>query len=171
MEKIKKHLKNNFAIYIVLVTCIVILGIAISVNSKPKVEKVDTSMFEVVTLDEALELFETDEPKLLVMSVPTCTATIGYTPYLQIAQAKHRYNTYYLDLTTIDTKSEDFKKLQEKLDFEYNFMGTIDKFSKFRGSIRNETRSLSPINRITNQRMFDISHMHSDLVGTTCFKT
>ena len=29
------------------------------------------------------------------MSVPTCTATINYVPYLQISQAKHGYETYY----------------------------------------------------------------------------
>ena len=131
MEKIRKHLKNNFAIYIVLVTCTVILGIAISVNSKPKVEKVDTSMFEVVTLDEALELFETDEPKLLVMSVDTCSATKGYVPYLQIAEAKRRYVTYYLDLNSIDTSSEAFKEFQAKLDMEYTLFDKVDKFSTF----------------------------------------
>ena len=131
MEKLKQHLLNNFAIYSVILACLVVLGVAVFITNKPKLETVDTSMFKVVTLKEALELFETDDAKLLVMSVPTCTATIGYTPYLQIVQAKQRYHTYYLDLTTIDTKSEDFKKLQEKLDFEYNFMGTIGKFSEF----------------------------------------
>ena len=131
MEKIKQHILNNFAIYTVILACLIVLGVALFITSKPKVETVDTSMFKVVTLKETLELFETDNAKILVMSVPTCTATIGYTPYLQIAQAKQRYITYYLDLSTIDTNSEDFKKLQEKLNLEYNFMGTIDKFSKF----------------------------------------
>lgn len=131
MEKLKQHLLNNFAIYMVILACIIVISVALFITSKPKVETVDTSMFKVVTLKETLELFETDNAKLLVMSVPTCTATIGYTPYLQIAQAKQQYHTYYLDLTTIDTNSEDFKKLLEKLDFEYNFMGTIGKFSEF----------------------------------------
>jgi hypothetical protein len=131
VEKLKQHLLNNFAIYMVILACIIVISVALFITSKPKVETVDTSMFKVVTLKETLDLFESDEAKLLVMSVPTCTATIGYTPHLQIVQAKQGYHTYYLDLTTIDTNSEDFKKLQEKLDFEYNFMGTIDKFSKF----------------------------------------
>ena len=131
MEKLKEHFLNNFAIYTVILACLVVVGVAIFITREPQVETVDTSMFKVVTLKETLELFESDSAKLLVMSVPTCTATISYTPYLQRAQAKQRYNTYYLDLTTIDTNSDDFKKLQEKLDFEYNFMGTIGKFSEF----------------------------------------
>ena len=65
------------------------------------------------------------------MSVETCTATLDYVPYLQIAQAKGRYNTYYLDLNSIDTSSEEFKLLREKLDLEYQFYGTIGKFSDF----------------------------------------
>lgn len=131
MENIKKHLKNNFAIYAVLLTCLIIVGIVLAVNNNPKVETVDKSMFKVVTLEETLKLFEKDEPTLLVMSVETCTATIDYVPYLQIAQAKGRYDTYYLDLNSIDTKSEDFKKLKEKLDLEYDFYGNVDKFSEF----------------------------------------
>ncbi len=131
MEKIKKHLLDNFAVYAVLLACVIVILVAVFITSKPKVETVDTSMFKVVTLKETLELFETPEPKLLVMSVDTCTATIGYVPYLQISQAKHGYETYYLNLNTIDTTSEDFKTLLDKLDFEYNFRGTVGKFGQF----------------------------------------
>lgn len=131
MDKLKTHLKNNFAIYAVLLTSIIVICIAIAVNSTPKVETVDTSMFKVVSIKEVLNLFEQEEPVLLVMSVETCTATLDYVPYLQIAQAKGRYNTYYLDLNSIDTSSEEFKLLREKLDLEYEFYGTIGKFSDF----------------------------------------
>jgi hypothetical protein len=88
-------------------------------------------MFEEVTLTEALELFNTNDAKLLVMSVETCTATIDYVPYLQIAQAKGRYTTYYLDLNSIDTTTEEFKLFQEKLNLEYSFYVNVDKFSAF----------------------------------------
>ena len=131
MEKVKEHLKNNFAIYAVLLTCIVVVTIAICITSKPKLETVDTSMFVVISLEEALELFEKEEPSLLIMSVETCTATIDYVKYLQIAQAKGEYYTYYLDLNTIDTSSKEFETLKEKLDFEYEFYGPVDKFSAF----------------------------------------
>ena len=131
MEKLKKHLINNFPIYAVILACIVVICIVVCITSKPKLETVDTSMFKVVSLKETLELFESDEPKLLVMSVPNCTATIDYIPYLQIAQAKYGYNTYYLDLNSIDTSSEEFIELKNKLDFEYDFYGTVDRFSAF----------------------------------------
>ncbi len=131
MDKIINHLKNNFAIYIVLLTCIVIVLIALFITHEPKIEKVDTSMFRVINLEQALDLFETPEPKLLVMSVETCQATVSYVPYLQIAQAKQGYNTYYLELSEIDSKSEEFKEFQEKLDMEYDFRGTKGKFGTF----------------------------------------
>ncbi len=131
MKKLKNHLLDNFAIYAVVLACIIVILVALKITSQPKLKTVDTSMFKVVTLQEALELFETEEPKLLVMSVENCTATIDYVPYLQISQAKHRYNTYYLDLNSIDTSSEDFKLFQEKLDFDYNFRGTKGKFREF----------------------------------------
>ena len=161
MEKLKKHFLDNFAIYAVILACLVVLGVAIFITHKPKVKTVDTSMFQVVTLKETLELFETNEPKLLVMSVPTCTATISYTPYLQIAQAKYSYITYYLDLTTIDTTSEDFKKLQEKLDFEYNFYGEVDKFSRF---IENTPSTVIIKNK--KQVFGHIGSINTDTLGT-----
>lgn len=101
MQKIKSHFKNNLPIYLVLVTCIIIVGISLFVtkqNNKEEVETVDTSMFKVLTLEETLKRFEEDEPTLLVIGYKTCSATIHYTPYLQIAQAKYGYDTYYLEL-------------------------------------------------------------------------
>lgn len=161
MEKIKKHLKSNFAIYAVLLTCLVIIGVVLAVNANPKVETVDKSMFKVVSLKETLELFESDKPTLLVMSVDTCTATIDYVPYLQIAQAKGSYHTYYLDLNSIDTKSEDFKTLKEKLDLEYDFYGNVDKFSEF---IENTPSTVI----IKNQKQVygHIGSINTDTLGT-----
>ena len=161
MEKLKQHLLNNFAIYTVILACMVVIGVALFITSKPKVETVDTSMFKVVTLEETLKLFETDNAKLLVMSVPTCTATISYTPYLQIAQAKGNYHTYYLDLNSIDTSSEDFKKLKEKLDLEYNFYGNIDKFSEF---IENTPSTVIIKNK--KQVYGHIGSINTDTLGT-----
>ena len=88
-------------------------------------------MFQVVTFKEALKLFDDKEPKILVMSVDGCTATINYVDSLKIAQAKYGYTTYYLDLNNAEKELEDFNKFIEKLDFEYNFRGKIDKFSSF----------------------------------------
>lgn len=138
MDKIKQHFQNNFAIYAVLLVCLVIIAITLFVtknnNQEEKIEEVDTSMFKVLTLKQTLELFDDKSPKLLVIGHKTCSATIKYTSYLQIAQAKFGFQTYYLDLTTIDeTQIEDYNKLVEKLDFEYNYNGAIDKFSKFIG--------------------------------------
>lgn len=138
MDKIKLHFQKNFAIYTVFIVCLVVIAITLFVtqdnNQEDKIEEVDTSMFKVLTLKQTLELFDDKNPKLLVIGYKTCSATIKYTSYLQIAQAKFGFQTYYLDLSTIDeTQRDDYNKLVEKLDFEYNYNGTIDKFSKFIG--------------------------------------
>ncbi len=132
MEKIKKHLKNNFAIYVVLVACLIVIGVAVGVNRTPKVEPVDTSMFRVVTLKEAIKLFEDDEAKILVMGVDNCIVTKEYIPYLKIAQAKKGYQTYYLDLNTIKKEDlDDLEILKEKLDIEYKLYDKVGKFHEF----------------------------------------
>lgn len=137
MDKIKLHFQKNFAIYAVFIVCLVVIAITLFITKEQKteeIEEVDTSMFKVLTLKQTLELFDDASPKLLVIGYKTCSATIQYASYLQIAQAKYGFQTYYLDLSTIDeTQRDDYNKLVEKLDFEYNYNGTIDKFSKFIG--------------------------------------
>lgn len=166
MDKVKEHLKNNFAIYVVLVTCLVVIGIVIGITSKPKLATADTTMFEEVTLTEALELFNTNDAKLLVMSVETCTATIDYVPYLQIAQAKGRYTTYYLDLNSIDTTTEEFKLFQEKLNLEYSFYGNVDKFSAFMSNtpqtviIKNKEQVYGHIGSISTNTLETLTKMY-----------
>lgn len=134
MEKLKKHLKNNFAIYAVLVASIVIVCVAMFVTRDDPGETVDTSMFRVVTPKEALKLFNEDKANILVLSTSDCAATIKYVDSLKIAQAKYSYNTYYLNLDEVENDIENYKKLLEKLDMEYNFNNKVDKFSSFMGA-------------------------------------
>jgi len=53
MEKIKKHFKNNFAIYTVLLVCLSVILVTLFVthedNEEVQVAKADTKYFEVVT--------------------------------------------------------------------------------------------------------------------------
>lgn len=134
MDKLKKHFRNNFAIYVVLLACLVILLITLFYTREESPATVDTSMFKVLTLEDALKLFDDDSAKLLVISVSNCSATINFVPSLQIAQAKYGYTTYYLELDNVDSESEQFTKLMDKLDMEYNFKGNTQKFSYFIGS-------------------------------------
>ena len=134
MEKVINHLKNNIAIYMVLLASVVIICVALFVTKDPTVEKVDTSMFRVVSVKEALKLFEEDKANLLVISTSTCAATIKYVPSLKIAQAKDGYNVYYLELDEVSYESKEFQKLLKKLDMEYNLNGKVAKFSEFIGT-------------------------------------
>ena len=134
MSKILKHLQNNLAIYMVLLASIIIICIALFLTREEPAEKVDTSMFRVITVKEALRLFEQDEASILVISTSECAATVKYVPTLKIGQAKDGYNVHYLELDDIDYNDENFQQLLSKLDMEYNFNGKVDKFSAFIGS-------------------------------------
>lgn len=137
MNKILNHLKNNLAIYLIILTCLLIIGISLFVTKKTPQEEsiVDTSMFNVISLDETLKRFDEDEITFLVIGYKSCSATASYVPHLQYAQAKYGFQTYYLELDTIDESQMDqYNKLKEKLDMEYNFQGTVNKFGEFIGS-------------------------------------
>lgn len=138
MGKIKKHLKNNLVIYLIIITCALVIGISLYVtnaNKEADVETVDTSLFEVLTLEETLKRFDLDEPTFLVIGYKTCSATISYVPTLQIAEAKYGYKTYYLELDSIDESQIDlYNEFVAKLDMEYEFQGETAKFGTFVGS-------------------------------------
>lgn len=133
MQKIKNHFKNNAAIYLVLLISATIIAISVFVNKEEELPEpiVDTSMFRVINLEEALKLFDDDNAKLLILSVNTCGATANYVPSLQIAQAKNGYNTYYLELSEITETSPEFEAFIAKLDYEYKLNNQTGKFSEF----------------------------------------
>lgn len=134
MDKLKKHLKNNLAIYMVIIACIVVVCITLFITNEEETPKVDTSMFIVLDINQTLDLFKRDDTVLLVISTSDCAATIDYVSYLQIAQALNGYNTYYLELDDLDPESKEVKELISKLDIEYNLKGTVAKFGEFLGS-------------------------------------
>lgn len=136
MDKISAHLKKNASIYLILLVCLVAIIIALILSNQKEEEmeiaKVDTSLFKVVTLEEALNFFESDEPVFLVVGLETCSATINYVPYLKIAEAKYGFQVYYLELSSIDSSQIDtLNKFIEKLDVDYKLKDKVDKFGKF----------------------------------------
>lgn len=137
MNKVLEHFKNNILIYLIILTCIVVLLVIkfIPSDAEPDQPKVDTSMFNVITLDEFMELFNDKSPKTVLLSVHNCSATENYVPTLQIAQAKLGFVSYYVELTDIDASSEAYAKFLEVLEtFDYSFQGQTGTLRTFLGN-------------------------------------
>ena len=115
MSKIKEHFKNNALIYIILFTCAVVLIIAKTATGYDKYEPetLDTSNMIVVNVDEAVELFDKETANVLIIGSYDCTATIDYEVYVHIVELSEGFKAYYLELSTLDTNSESFKKLYD----------------------------------------------------------
>ncbi len=139
MEKIKHHFQENFLIYLILITCIIVFLIIYnsSKNLKvPEIEKVDTSLFHVVNVYQALELFNNNEPTYLVIGDDSCSATHEYVQHLRYEVPNIGLQVYYLDYSSIDMEGkdkEDYEKFLSKLDIEYNLRGTEGVFKDFMG--------------------------------------
>ncbi len=137
MDKLKKHFKENYLIYLVLVTCIIIFGIISYVNYHPveKVEPLDKTYLKEESLNNVLELFNSSETTYLVLGVDNCQATRDYVEYLRFCVFDLRLEVHYLDLNSIgEEDEEDLQKLIDKLNIEYTFFETTDKFGKFIGN-------------------------------------
>lgn len=138
MEKIKKHFQDNALIYLVLITCIIISSIVIYVNRNPvdtEAKKIDKSLFEIVNVDQALDLFNHKGAYYLVMGVDDCSATISYAETLKYEMIKMNFPVYYLDLNSISKDDIDtYNEFANKLDLEYNFQNEKGTFGDFIGS-------------------------------------
>ena len=122
MEKIKNNIKNNLAIYLLIIAVVVIfLIIKFIGNTNPSLEvELDTSLFNVVNTEKANKLFEDSEPKMLIIGSRKCTATQAFIPIMQISLAKGRYDIHYLEILDEDRKSDSYKEFVSHLDVPYN---------------------------------------------------
>lgn len=135
MNKVLNHIKNNFAIYLIIIACVVIISITLYMTRHPAKVKVDTSLYNVVNIKEALNLFKDDDPKLLIVSTEDCSATANYTKTLNYIMIEYDFPVYYLDLSATDSTSDEYNEFVQKLDFEYKTKdGQTGPFGSFMGA-------------------------------------
>lgn len=136
MNKVLTHLKNNFVIYLVLIACLIVALIAFFYTSKREqvvTDKLDSSMYTPVDIAGIDFLFSDPEPKLLLISSDSCTATMEYSKTLNYEMLRYDYKVYYLNLDNIDMESEEYKNFIKKLDLDYDQKGEKGKFYEFMG--------------------------------------
>ena len=79
----------------------------------------DVSMFDSLTLDGVLKLFEDKKSTYVVyLGRSSCSACKTFLPTLQAMQKKYGYTTKYLDITTVDGTSESYEKFIKLLNKE-----------------------------------------------------
>lgn len=122
MEKLKNNIKDNLAIYLLIIAVVVIFLIIkfIGSTNPSKEVELDTSMFNVVNTEKANKLFKDSEPKMLIIGSRKCSATQAFIPIMQISLAKGRYDIYYLELLDEDRQSDSYKEFVSHLDVPYS---------------------------------------------------
>jgi len=137
MNKIALHLKNYAAIYLIvaLVICITAIVYFRPSNSKSEEQEAeyDTSMFNVVDTQGAIDLFKGNRNQVLFIGRKSCSACQTFIPYLKIAMAQYHFYVSYLDLESMDPKSSEYAELMEYFDYEYTYQGKTAKFSEYMG--------------------------------------
>lgn len=136
MDKIIAHIKNNASIYFVIIGCLIVLSIVLLMSNKDnsKKEEVDTRYFKILSINETLKLFDSNEDSVLVIGKKDCPATVELGKTITIAKAKYGFTVNYLELSNLDPNSTEYKSLIEKLDYEYTLYDKTDKFGNFLGN-------------------------------------
>ena len=133
MNKVVEHLKNNIAIYLVLIACLVVVCITLFVNHEKEPETLDSSLYTPVDISGIDFLFKDSDAKLLLIGTDSCSATINYAATLNFEMIKYNYKVYYLNLENVDMESEAYKNFIQKLDIDYEQDGQKGKFYDFMG--------------------------------------
>lgn len=108
-------------------------------NGNSVLEGYDVSMFNEVAVSDILKFLGTSnkETHILYLGRSTCSACVAFLPGLQETQKEMDFTTDYLDITKVDTSSDDFKKFSSLLSKEItqNVNGTSQtgKISEFYG--------------------------------------
>jgi len=79
----------------------------------------DVSMMDTLDLEGVLDLFGNKKGYSVVyLGRSTCSACVSFLPTLQEMQEKYEYTTKYLDITTVNSASDEFEELMDKLSTE-----------------------------------------------------
>ena len=108
-------------------------------NGNSVLENYDVSMFNEVSVSDILKFLGTSnkDTHILYLGRSTCSACVAFLPNLQATQREMNFTTDYLDITKVDTSSDDFTKFSNLLSKEItqNVNGTTQtgKISEFYG--------------------------------------
>ena len=149
----KKYIKRIYYLVIAIVIMVslnLILAISGNISKKGSTTTSDTtssessssdydvSMMNSLTTSQVVDLFkDTKNTYVVYLGRSTCSACVSFLPTLQAMQSKYNYVTQYLDITTVNTSSDDYSNLISKLavDKTINVNGEskTDKFGSFYG--------------------------------------
>ena len=108
-------------------------------NNGSSTNDYDVSMFNEVSVSDILKFFgkSNKDTHILYLGRSTCSACVAFLPNLQATQSEMKFTTDYLDITKVDTSSDDFTKFSNLLSKEItqNVNGTTQtgKISEFYG--------------------------------------
>ncbi len=108
-------------------------------NNGSSTSDYDVSMFNAVSVSDILKYLGTSnkETHILYLGRSTCSACVAFLPGLQATQKEMNFTTDYLDITTVDTTSDDYKKFSSLLSKEItqsiNGESQTGKISEFYG--------------------------------------
>ena len=89
-------------------------------NNGSSTSDYDVSMFNAVGLSDILKFLgkSNKDTHILYLGRSTCSACVAFLPNLQATQKEMNFTADYLDITTVDTTSDEFKKFGELLSKE-----------------------------------------------------
>ncbi len=75
----------------------------------------DVSSFNTVTIEQSLDLFDSEDAQVIFFGAPTCGYCIEFIPVLEAAQAEYDMVHHYLDVSAVTEDETEFAEEMAKL--------------------------------------------------------
>lgn len=115
MEKILNQIKTCLYIIISLLVILIITLIVVNGDAKTTAtddnSDYDVSMFDSIDATKFLSIASNDQPTVVYLGREGCSYCVKFLPTLQKAQTQLGYKTQYIDISNIETSSDNYNKM------------------------------------------------------------
>ena len=126
-----KFIQENRTLLLLILLILVVVGIIIFKKKEDKTPKYDLSKVKVITIDDAISLYNDVEPHIYIIGRESCSACNTFIPAVNEVIERYDAEVYYIDLEAIDRDTPQYTIFKTLLNYNYEFdnkKGTMDTF-------------------------------------------
>ena len=123
--------ENRTILLLALLIIVVVLLLVFRKKYEPEIDPYDLSKVKVITIEEAIPLFDDIEPHVYIIGRNGCTLCETLMPAVNETIDKYHITVYYIDIQKEDKSTPQYSIFQYLLNYQYEYSGVKGRISEF----------------------------------------